>query len=300
MKVAILLATYNGAEFVLEQISSIQSQSHSDFTLYIRDDGSSDSTVDLCIQAAKKDNRIRILQCNHASSGSAAANFFIMLCATDLSKYDFVAFSDQDDIWAPDKLARAVFCLTEHNAEGYSSDLVAFDNKAGSAWYLKKSDASRELDYLFQGASAGCTYLLTRNAAVLVKAKFQSLHLAFPTNYSHDWLIYAICRSHGLRWYIDSQSHIFYRQHARNVYGAMSGVSGFITKFKLSGTGWYRDHVLWNVNFLQMTAAEQSILRLVQRMGLIDRFRLVWRANEFRRSKRDKIFFQIAVLLGRF
>ncbi len=295
-----LMATYNGVEFVLEQIASIQGQTHSDFALYIRDDGSSDGTIETCRQAAARDNRIKIMHDNHGPSGCAAANFFLMLRAIDLTEYMFVAFSDQDDIWAPAKLARAISCLTEHCAEGYSSDLVAFDNDAGAAWYLKKSDSGRNLDYLFQGASAGCTYLLSQNAAALVKEKVELMRGAFPVDRSHDWLIYAVCRSHGLRWFIDSQSHVFYRQHGHNVYGAMLGAGGFIKKLGLSSTGWYRDHVLWNAKFLQRTDLEQSVLALVQRMGLIDRIKLVWRANEFRRSKRDRMLLQMALLLGRF
>jgi len=300
MKAAVLLATYNGAEFVLEQIASIQSQTHSDFTLYIRDDGSPDGTIDLCRQAAKRDSRIKIMDDARGPSGCAAANFFRMLCAIDLAEYPFVAFSDQDDIWAPTKLARAISCLTEGCAEGYSSDLVAFDNHAGSAWYLRKSDSSLKFDYLFQGASAGCTYVLSRKAAVLVREKVELLGGIFPANRSHDWWIYAVCRSHGLLWFMDSQSHVFYRQHARNVYGAMTGARGSIAKFRLSRTGWYRDHVLWNANFLQMTVAEQSIVKLVQRMGLVDRIRLAWGASDFRRSKRDRTLFRIILLLGLF
>jgi len=300
MKIAVLLATYNGAEFVSEQIASILCQSHADLTLFIRDDGSSDATVEVCLQAARRDGRITLLPYDQRPSGSAAANFFKMLCATDLAGFDYVAFSDQDDIWAPGKLARAVYCLREHRAEGYSSDLVAFDNEAGSAWYVRKSASMRQLDYLFQGASAGCTYLLSRKAALFVKEKFELAGCAFPATYSHDWLIYAMCRSHGLSWHIDAQSHIFYRQHARNAYGALPGARGFLIKLKLSGAGWYRDHVLWNAQFLNLSAAEQSVLKLVQRLGLLDRVKLAWQADQFRRSRRDKFFFQVALLLGRF
>ncbi|MCP6042671.1 hypothetical protein NL354_27875, partial [Klebsiella pneumoniae] len=95
--------------------------------------------------------------------------------------------------WTPDKLSRATARLVEEGGEGYSSDLIAYNTAAGSAWVLRKAGQPADLDYLFQGASAGCTYVLTQRAATMVAAVMAKAP-PFCNDPSHDWIVYAICR----------------------------------------------------------------------------------------------------------
>lgn len=298
-RVAILMATLNGGKWIDDQIASILAQSHANWHLFVRDDGSSDSTIEK-IRTQMPPGRVTFLDTDGKPTGSPAGNFFAALCSIDSSSFQFVAFADQDDIWSPDKLARALDRMRTTGALAYSSDLVAFANQSHKAWYISKSQAPRDFDYLFQGASAGCTYVLTSVAACLVADRVRKYLGAFPKDRSHDWLIYAICRSHGLSWVLDDSAHIFYRQHAHNAFGAMPNAGGLLTRLKLSRRHWYRDHVKWLAEFLVGSPDEAEILSAVERLTLRDRVRLALRAHQFRRTLRDQWLLAIAFLTGSF
>lgn len=96
----ILMATYNGAEFIEQQIRSIQSQTWHEWNLYVHDDGSSDDTVTIVRSMAQCDKRIILLE-DEKSMHSPALNFMYLL---QYSTADFTIFSDQDDVWLENKL----------------------------------------------------------------------------------------------------------------------------------------------------------------------------------------------------
>lgn len=298
-RVGIIMATRNGGHWLSEQLASIKSQSHHNWHLLVRDDGSTDSTIHK-IKSEVPADRLTILDPDGSPSGSPAGNFFAALCLVDLSEFDFIAFADQDDVWSPGKLEHAINRLRETGAQGYSCDLIAFDNSRNRAWYIAKSQPQKELDYLFQGASAGCTYVISSNAARLVARCVQPHAQAFPNNRSHDWLIYAICRSHGLVWLTDATAHIYYRQHAQNAFGALPSAAGLIARLKLSRQHWYREHVLWLSQFIAKSPQEMRVLSAVERLSYADRVRLALNASQFRRRRRDQWLLSIALLTGSF
>ncbi|RZA25389.1 MAG: glycosyltransferase, partial [Proteobacteria bacterium] len=107
MSLAILMATYNGEHYVEEQIQSLQQQALQDWTLFVRDDGSSDRTRELVAAFALKDKRIRLLP--EHNNLRVTQNFFRLLEFAE--GYDFYAFCDQDDWWLESKLSDAVGVL---------------------------------------------------------------------------------------------------------------------------------------------------------------------------------------------
>lgn len=298
-KVAIILATFNGAKFLQEQINSIVHQTHEDWHIFYRDDGSTDKTIDI-LTSIPYTNKVTQLSPDNLSGGSAARNFFLSLFQIDVEKYDFVCFCDQDDIWAPGKLTHAINSIVENNSDCYSSDLIAFDNFKRKAWYLAKSSSEKKYDYIFQGASAGCTYMLNRVAAELVKRKIGLNFSQFPTNRSHDWLIYAICRSYDLSWYQDRTAHIFYRQHDKNVMGALPSIKGLFFRFTMARSGWYRTHILSLRDYLSGKEAEVIVLDRISRLKLRDRLWLARRCFDFRRTRRDCFLLGLLILCGLF
>lgn len=295
--IAILLATYNGERWLSEQILSISAQSHPNWQLFVRDDASSDATVEVVANHAGAESRISLQQ-GKVRVGSAAGNFMAALSEIDLSAFDFVAFSDQDDIWAPGRLERAMKLMEESGAAAYSCDLLAFDNQARSARYLEKKARQQPLDYLFQGASAGCTYVLERKAAQLVAEKLSAHPQGMANEMSHDWLIYAICRSHGLRWLHDDSAQVFYRQHGRNVYGASQSWQGLKKKLAMVRSGWYRRQIVWNAHFLRGSTEELAVLSAVTRLSWRDRCWLCLRVFDYRRDRHDARVLAVLILLG--
>ena len=100
-EVEILLATYNGARFLREQIDSILAQDYGNIRVLARDDGSSDGTVEILHQYAKRfPGRFRVMP-SSAPTGSAKNNFLLLMKA---STADYVCFADQDDVWLPAKV----------------------------------------------------------------------------------------------------------------------------------------------------------------------------------------------------
>lgn len=104
--ICILMSTYNGEKFLAEQLQSIEGQTHKNWRLVISDDGSSDNTLAIAKQFQSKwgDDRLEIRQ---GPQQGFCQNFLSMACDTTL-RADLYAFSDQDDVWMADKLARAV------------------------------------------------------------------------------------------------------------------------------------------------------------------------------------------------
>lgn len=102
-KLFILLGTYNGSKYVREQIKSIQYQTHEEWVLLVRDDGSSDETVELVDALAQDDPRITILDDEHGNVG-ASRNFSLLAQEALRQDADYIMFCDQDDIWLPNKV----------------------------------------------------------------------------------------------------------------------------------------------------------------------------------------------------
>lgn len=101
MSVDILLATFNGGEFLETQILSIISQSYKEWNLIIHDDGSTDDTLDIINKWSRIDSRIQLIDDNF-KCGGPGQNFLHLL---KFSSSDYIMFSDQDDIWFDNKIA---------------------------------------------------------------------------------------------------------------------------------------------------------------------------------------------------
>lgn len=297
--VQVLLATYNGARFLDEQMESILGQRGVTTSVLCRDDQSSDQTLQrLATIKERHGERVEFIS-DDIRMGAATPSFLTLLQQTHLEKFDYVAFSDQDDIWLPEKLAKAVRTLVIEDADGYASNLVAFDEITGRKWLLKKSYPQIALDYAFQSASAGCTYVLSRRAAKLVVEQITGRDMPSFKSKSHDWLIYAICRSHKLRWIIDSSAQIRYRQHGQNQYGAQRGFVGLVAKLKLMRSGWYRNEIIENAEFLSKNdfEAQRAISRL-QTFTWTDRLWLAANSFKFRRRRLEAIGLSILFIIG--
>lgn len=113
-KLAVLLSTYNGEQYINQQLQSILNQTiKRHVTIIVRDDGSTDKTIDIIKKIQKDHNNIILLT---GKNIGLVQSFFLLLNYGIKKKYDYLAFSDQDDYWLPDKLARAVNLLNKENS----------------------------------------------------------------------------------------------------------------------------------------------------------------------------------------
>jgi rhamnosyltransferase len=298
-KVAVLLATYNGEAFLAPQLASLLAQVEVEVHIIVRDDGSSDGSL-ACVLAFQErfPAQISIVREDGYQGGSAGRSFIALLRGLSADAFDFVALCDQDDIWAPNKIETAIRHMRDTASGGYSSDLIAFDQAKRKSWVVRKSGTQRRLDYLFQSASAGCTYVLDQRTTILLQGALGRITASPPPGLSHDFAIYAICRSQQVRWFMDESAYIFYRQHASNVFSALPGVGGLLAKLKLSRGGWYRENLGYVAALLVDDADAATILQRLLRLNVADRLWLARHCPEFRRRRRDQLFLAVTILLG--
>jgi len=223
-KIAILLSTFNGIAY-LDQLfdSIIKSQTYSgDYTLFIRDDGSTDCTFDLIQEYASRYKQIELVDTSNRSNiGSVKSYFRLLQHARTREKFDLFFFCDQDDIWLPDKIDKIVSVFKLHDPAVpmlVHSDLtvVSKDGKiiARSFWSYQKIDPNRSsLNHLLvQNCVTGCSMAINQSLAN---------HLDYvPTRaIMHDWWIALVASITGEIRYI-RQSTMLYRQHDQNTVGA--------------------------------------------------------------------------------
>ncbi len=239
--IAVLLAAYNGMAWIEEQIDSIFQQKEVDIDIYISVDISSDGTYEWCQNLATKNIYVNVLPYGD-HFGGAAKNFLRLIRDVDFSTYDYVSLADQDDIWLPNKLIHAVNILQKNNIDAYSSDVIAFWSD-GREKLVKKSYPQKRLDYYFESAGPGCTYVLNRDSMLLLKIFINNNWKSVNCIELHDWLIYAFFRSRDMSWYIDSEPLMLYRQHALNQVGVNFGFLAYLKRIKMIRSGWYRSEV---------------------------------------------------------
>lgn len=236
--VLVLLATHNGAPWIEAQLHSIGAQQGVDVSLLVGDDGSSDQTVTLVERwAAEPDRRVALSHVGQAS-GAAARNFFRLICEAELGDQSFVALADQDDVWEPDKLQRAVQSLQATSSAGYSAAVRAFWPDGRTA-VLRQVPRPTAADHLFEGAGQGCTFVMKRSFFERVQHFVRQHAEVLDTVHYHDWLIYALCRAWGLRWHFDAGIALGYRQHGGNDTGARGGSVAIARRLSLIRSGWY-------------------------------------------------------------
>lgn len=229
-KVAVLLAAYNGEKYIQEQIESIVNQVDVDVYIYISIDASTDRTLEICEQLQKIHKNIFIINKEKERFGSAGKNFYYLIKNVDFKDFDFIALSDQDDIWKPLKITRGIQILEKEQASGYSSDVECFwDDESKKNKIIKKSYPQKKYDYYFEPAGPGCTYLLNKTLTLALQKKIKNL-TQLPLH--HDWYIYAFSRSNNFKWYIDHIPNIYYRQHSNNQVGANIGLKNKIKRIK--------------------------------------------------------------------
>jgi rhamnosyltransferase len=249
-KVAILLAAYNGAEYITEQLKSIENQLNVSLTVFLSLDLSNDNTLEI-VNAYNKNLTIEILPYGD-HYGSAGANFFRLLKDTDFSGFDYVAFADQDDIWLPEKLKNAIHFMNSAGVAGYSSNITAFWSN-GKEKLIKKDHLQVDYDYLFESPGPGCTFVLNQKLANSIKVEISNKYNSIHSIWLHDWFCYSFARFKGFKWGIDSKPTMLYRQHDSNEVGANSGFKSFLKRFSviISGNGF--DKSLQQARFIGQT-----------------------------------------------
>ena len=216
MKVNIVLSTYNGARFLAEQLESIQKQTFTDWQLLIRDDGSTDITPQIIAEFVKGDPRIHFINEHDRQNFGVIKNFFTLV---KYEKADYYFFSDQDDVWLPDKMATML------------DEVIHHDKSQPLMIYMDLSVVDQDLNVTHpsmirsQSHHANTTLLaeLTENT---VTGGVAMINHALAEKWEdtddvimHDWYLALLATATGKLVYIDKPGEL-YRQHDNNVLGA--------------------------------------------------------------------------------
>lgn len=215
--ITIILCTYNGAEYLSDQLKSLSDQTVRPNQLVLRDDGSNDSSVDIVtLWGGEHGIDIKIIQ--DGERLGPARSFMSALSAADSA--DFYFFCDQDDIWLPGKIENALSALRKfpkNTPHLYASRLYIVDAE------LKKQSLSA-IPHHLSFNSAVCESVLTGCTMAFNDALKVILTRNNPNYFlMHDWWCYLVASCFGVVTY-DSNPHILYRQHSNNVVGV--GPSG--------------------------------------------------------------------------
>lgn len=300
-KVAVLLASFNGERYIHSQIESIASQIDVNPILYISDDGSTDNTLK-CVNDASEllVDRITFLYHSRRSEllfKNSANNFYHLIITVALADdVQWVAFSDQDDIWMSNHLAKAIEEMNNNKAQGYSSSVLAFWPD-GTRRLIKKQGFIASRNHLFESPGPGCSIVIPRFVFDQLQRHLRgSLGKVSRIDF-HDWAIFAYVRSKGGKWIIDSEPSLLYRQHSSNVLGVQLGFENLLRRFKMLSRGWYRDQVLAVASFCDQS--NDCAIQQLSRFSPLDRLKLSLSAFVLRRRLRDKFLLCIVFLFMR-
>lgn len=306
MKIQILMSTYNGARYIRTQLDSIVQQTIRKKALLIRDDGSTDNTIDIIREYQIKYPWIEVYQ---GQNVGVQKSFFELIEKSD-STVDYIVFADQDDEWLPEKLERAVQKIEEQSDKKTVRPLLYCGSQIMVDEQLRVLDVSVSRiikkatfgNALVQNICTGCTAVMNQSLASLIRANI-------PANIDaivmHDWWLYLVASCFGDVYY-DDIPYIRYRQHGKNAHGAILNKRKLF-QYRIGQLLKPRGEIYHQVEEFKRTYSDQmsiSEIRLIQTLlssknSFVGRFKVVMNKEYFRQKISDDVVFRAIVLLGK-
>ncbi len=304
LKVAILLCTYHGQHFLAEQLDSFVVQSHVNWEVWASDDGSQDDTQAILKAYQQKWPNGR-LSIHLGPEEGFAANFLSLTCKVNIDA-KYYAYSDQDDIWEPNKLARAVGWLKtipENIPALYCSRtrlVDANDKEIGLSPLFPKPPSFANA--LMQNIGGGNTMVFNSAARNLLREAGENLPLI-----THDWWAYMLVTGCGGQVFYDAEPTIRYRQHDGNLVGMNTTWRARLKRIQMLWQGRFR---VWNDSNIAALRAlshrlTQENLEILERfanareMSLIPRLLYLKRSGIYRQTLLGNLGLITAAVLGK-
>ena len=248
MKINIVMSTYNGEQFLAEQIDSIQQQTFKDWQLLIRDDGSSDQTPEIIKSFVAQDPRIVFINEHDRENFGVIKNFFTLI---KHDKADYYFFSDQDDVWLEDKLETMLAAARQYPDQlplmVYTDLCVVDQNLQVMNQSMIRSQSHHANTELVQELTENT---VTGGVAMINHALAERWR-TLDNIIMHDWYLAVLATAIGKLVYIDQPGEL-YRQHDNNVLGART----FTKRLKtwLSGPSKMLEKYWWLIHASQAQA----------------------------------------------
>ncbi len=297
--VHILLCSHNGADLIEEQLDSFLAQTYQDWSLWVSDDGSTDATLEKLDQFARK-HPGRVACIVEGPGLGIAANFLHLLSHSDLP-LGLVALSDQDDVWLPHKLERAVTQLSQAGdapcvwaARYWYTDAQLKPLRCSVSW---RRGPSLE-NALVQNILSGHTITLNPAALALVR------QAGLPPVAHHDWWIYLLSMACGAQAIIDQEPALFYRQHSANAVGQQSTLTARLRRLSALKSGLMGEWIKSNLTALiasdlPLTPQARDIARIWMETNPNDRYRVLQSMGIHRQSWAETALIHLAARVGK-
>ena len=259
IKVACILAYYNGSKYIEDQLQSIinQNQESFDLSIFVSDDNSDENFPTLNNLNIDKNIDLKILYRNSNCNLGYAKNFIYSLNLIE-SKFDFYCFSDQDDIWLSNKLEKAISSIENFSTDKpilYGGRTTYYDaecsRKIGNSSLFKKKPSFKNA--LIQNIAGGNTMVFNNKAKnIIIKSITKNFEILF-----HDWWCYQIISGVGGIIYYDKLSFLKYRQHGQNKVGANTSKRAKLSRIISLFAGNFK---IWNDINLDTLNQNRSLL----------------------------------------
>lgn len=304
--IAILMAVKNGAHLLPDQLASISAQKHQNWRLFAADDVSSDNSTGLIRTFGDQGNLVTLLD---GPGAGCTVNFMNLLNRFEKQtpKDSWLAFSDQDDVWLPDRLSRGVARLQAEPKDIpalYCSRTWVCDANLEN---LRLSPACPRApafkNALVQNIAAGNTLLLNPAAAKLVTKAMRKIGPVV----AHDWWVYQLITGAGGTAIYDDVPTLLYRQHTANVIGSSLGLKGSIPRLIMVLRGRYQGWNEINIAALQsvssyLTKDNRAVLETfyqLRKAPLFARLVGLHKSGLFRQRRLGQVGLWIATILNR-
>ena len=303
-RVAILLCTYHGQHYLAEQLDSFAAQSHTNWDVWASDDGSKDDTHSI-LEDYKSRWDVGRLSIHFGPAEGFAANFLSLTCNASIDA-DFYAYSDQDDVWEADKLARAV-----HWLQSVPSDVPALycsrtrlvdadNNEIGVSPLFTKTPSFANA--LMQNIGGGNTMVFNKAARKLLREAGENKSVI-----THDWWAYMVVTGCGGRVFYDSKPTLRYRQHGGNLVGTNSNWAARLKRIRMLFQGRFKHWNDSNISALltlehRFTPENREILQrfaAARGMSLIPRLIHLKRSGIYRQTLLGNLGLVAAAILGK-
>lgn len=277
----------NGGDYLEEQLQSMHEQTHQNWSLVASDDGSSDRSVEIISHFASRSmSSVDVRQ----GPGVGFSENFMSLARSEEFTADCFAFSDQDDIWYPDKLERAVNWLGSISPEVpavYCSRAELIDRNGshiGFSPLFKKPPSFQHA--LVQNIASGNTMVFNNSAKRLFEMT-PRLKIS-----SHDWWGYQIVTGAGGVVFYDPRPTIKYRQHGSNTVGLETTLRSRWSRFMAIFAGGLSALIDLNIQALcavrpRLTTAGQAVLddfMAARNARLATRLYRLWKSGVYRQT----------------
>lgn len=304
-QVAILLCTFHAQRFLADQLQSIQTQTCRSWKVWVSDDGSTDQTLGILQEHVQRWGESRLHLRPGPCQGSTA-NFLSLACAPEIDA-QFFAFCDQDDLWHPDKLERALQWLQTMPADTpalYCSRTVLVDEDnqdLGHSHLFEQPPGFRNA--LVQSIAGGNTMVFNRAARALLLSAGPKVEAI-----THDWWAYMLVTGSGGRVHYNPEPTLRYRQHGQNQFGSNVSVQEQLQRMQQLLQGRYRGWIHANLKALlrmrhHFTPEHQQVLDGVIRARsrwVVPRLLGLYRCRLYRQSWLGQCGLWVAALLNRF